>query len=316
MADSNGQQFQNAPAKQQPNANSAPKSFRTPTSVGPESQPFQSYKRKKRRKAAWIIFAISGTGVAILSILAFLGQVSGTFTVKLNQVEAHLGLSSDDTFPTQTSYLTTPGLPSGYNFSCDKLPTIEEMDSNTGGDKSNNILDKDGNVVYQNYMGTTFFLKNFSADTTAYHVTLNIDDYRTPSNQAASILESLRVRVFENIYTGTTETHSYETYALEASTAYWFTKADGTEETRETIGAFTTASDGTRTPAAKRAENNAFATNFESNSVVFGRDYPALEANTEVRYSVFIWIEGDDKQCASVQPLNSSVTLSMHFATI
>jgi len=316
MADSNGQQSQNAPAKQHPNNFWAPKSFRTPENAGLESQPFQSYKRKKRRKAAWIVFAVSGTGMAILSILAFLGQVSGTFTVKLNQVEAHLGLSSDDTFPTQTSYLTTPGLPNGYNFSCDKLPTIEEMDSNTGGDKSENILDKEGQIVYQKYMGTTFFLKNFAADTTAYRVSLNIDDYRTPSNQTASLLESLRVRVFENIFTGTTETHSFETYALEASTAYWFTKADGSEETRETIGAYTTASDGTRTPAAAKAENNAFATNFESNSIVFSRDYPALEALMEIRYSIFIWIEGDDKQCASVQPLNSSVTLSMHFATI
>jgi hypothetical protein len=283
----------------------------------PNKQQFQSVKRKKRRKIAWIVFGASGTGIAILSILAFIGQVSGTFTVKLNQVEAHLGLSSDDAFENQTTYLTTPGLPSGYNFSCDDLPALEESDSNVGGDKSNNIIDdQTGTVLYQNYMGTTFFLKNFAADTTAFHVTLNIDDYRTPSNEAASLLETIRVRVFENIFTGTTETHSYETYAYQASSTSWFTKADGTIETRECIGHFDKAADGTRTPAADKAENNGFATNFESDTMVFARDYPSLPAQTELRYSIYLWIEGDDPQCASKQPKNSSVTLSMHFTTI
>jgi hypothetical protein len=316
MADSKAQQNPSVPNQTRPQG--APNALSVPGNYAPSNkQPFQSYKRKKRRKAAWIVFGVSGTGVAILSILAFIGQVSGTFTVKLNQVEAHLGLSSDDGFESQTTYLTTPGLPSGYNFSCDDFPSLDEADSNTGGDKSSNIIDEEtGNVLYQNYMGTTFFLKNFAADTTAFHVTLNIDDYRTPSNEAASLLETLRVRVFENTYTGTTETHSYETYAFPASSTSWFTKADGTIENRECIGAYVKSADGTRTPAAEKAENNAFATNFESDTLVFGRDYPSLPSQTELRYSVFLWIEGDDPECVTKQPKNSSVTLSMHFTTI
>lgn len=282
----------------------------------PNRQQFQSVRRKKRRQAAWIVFGLSGTGVTILSLIAFLGQISGTFTINLNQVEAHLGLSFEQYFQDPTSILKTPGLPSGYNYSCDNLPALDVLDDNTGGDKSSNILNQDGSILYQNYMGATFFLKNFSTETTAYHVSLNIDDYRTPANQTASLLESLRVRVFENVLSDTGETHAFETYALQASASHWFTKNDGTQETRECIGHATTALDGTRVPAAEKAENNDFATNFLSTSVVFSRDFTKLDSLLEVRYSIFIWVEGDDPECITVQPKNATVTLSMHFATI
>src|SRR5574344_2030782 len=113
----------------------------------PSRPQFQSYERKKRRRIAWIVFGVSGTGIAILAILAFLGQISGSFTIKLNQVEAHLGLSDNDGFSTTTSYLTASGLPQGYEYTADKLPESEVFDDNTGGDKSSNVLDEKGNLL-------------------------------------------------------------------------------------------------------------------------------------------------------------------------
>jgi hypothetical protein len=282
----------------------------------PSRQQFQSFERKKRRRIAWIVFGVSGTGVAIFAILAFLGQISGNFTIKLNQVEAHLGLSDDDGFSTTTSYLTASGLPQGYEFTADKLPESEVFDDNTGGDKSSDVRDEKGNLMYQEYFGMTFFMKNFAEDTAAFHVAMNIDDYKTPSNQAHSLLESLRVRVYENIYTGTTETHNCETYALMASSTNWFTLPDGTTETRECIGKETTSSDGTRTPNAKKAINNGFCTNFESTKIIFGRDYNRMTSKMVIRYSVVMWVEGDDPEGFGVQPQGSSITLSMHFSSI
>jgi|LAHS01.1.fsa_nt_gb hypothetical protein len=282
----------------------------------PTRPQFQSYQRKKRRRIAWIVFGISGTGVAILTIIAFIGQISGNFTIKLNQEEAHLGLSADDGFTNQTTYLTAAGLPNGYQWSADDLPDSEVADSNTGGDKSADIKDETGKVLYQKYFGMTFFMKNFAPQTAAFHVSLNIDDYTTPSNQATSLLESLRVRVYENIFTGTTETHNCETYALTAAQKNWFTLADGTTETRECIGKKVTADDGTRTPAAKKDINNGFATNFESNQTVFGRDYNTMKSEMILRYSVQMWIEGDDPEAQGIQPIGSSITLSMHFSSI
>jgi hypothetical protein len=282
----------------------------------PTRPQFQSYQRKKRKRIAWIVFGISGTGVAVLAIIAFLGQISGNFTVKLNQVEAHLGLSDNDAFSTQTTYLQATGLPYGYQYSCDKLPDSEVLDNNTGGDKTLNIPDEKGDTLYQEYFGMTFFMKNFAEETAAFHVSLNIDDYTTPSNQATSLLESLRVRVYENIYTGSVETHNCETYALIASQKNWFTLADGTVENRECIGAHTTATDGTRTPAAAKADNNGFCTNFESTKLVFGRDYNSMTSKMIIRYSIQMWIEGDDPEAQGVQPIGSSVTLSMHFSSI
>lgn len=282
----------------------------------PTRPQFQSYQRKKRRRIAWIVFGISGTGVAILAIIAFLGQISGNFTVKLNQEEAHLGLSSDDGFTNQTTYLTAKGLPYGYQYSCDKLSDSEVADSNAGGDKSKDVTDEKGNTLYQEYFGMTFFMKNFAEETAAFHVSMNIDDYTTPSNQATSLLESLRVRVYENIFTGTTETHSCETYGLQASQSNWFTLPDGTTETRECIGKKVTASDGTRTPDAAKDINNGFCTNFESTKIVFGRDFNAMTSKMILRYSIQMWIEGDDPEAQGVQPIGSSVTLSMHFSSI
>jgi hypothetical protein len=283
----------------------------------PSKPQFQSYQRKKRRKITWIVFGVSGTGVAILAIIAFIGQVSGNFTIKLNDTKAHLGLSDDDNFTQSTSYLTARGLPQGYEFSCDGLPTPDIADSNTGGDKSGDQLADDGSVLYQHYFGTTFFMKNFAEDTAAFHVAMNIDDYRTPENQTSSLMETIRLRVYENVLTGTTETHNCETYALQAPTSRWYTLPDGTTETRECIGAFTTAADGTRTPNATQTINNGFCTNFESTSRVFGRDYNNMTSGTIIRYSLQMWIEGEDKDSfVTAQPKGASITLSMHFSSI
>jgi hypothetical protein len=271
------------------------------------TQPY--VKRRKRRTAAWIFFGVGGTGCAIMAIIAFLGQISGNFSIKLNEQDnAKIAMATETSFSDETSYLRAQGLVSADCITADNLPDDNLVDTETGGDKNGD-----------NYFAYTFYIKNTSADKVSYNVAVNIDDYRNPSNQAVSLIAILRLRVFENLVTTPDAiTHAMSTYAKGTSTPY--TNSDGVTEYREPIAIHNTLSDGKVVfPEASgnmKAENLTYAEMFKSDSVAYDRVYSDLAPNNLVRYTVMMWLEGADPDCIGKEPKDSSVTFSMHFSAI
>lgn len=300
-------------------------------------------KRKKRRKAAWIIFSIGFTGCTILGILAFLGRYSGNFTILMNQNdESQLTLFTQFTNPNtgaaadatdKTTFLRCGGLTNAFNYSCDSLPDDAELDSNAGGDadakglaslSSQSFVDPETGQTAskQLFLVYTFFVKNVSSANADYSVQMNAD-FIEPTNGANSLESYTRVRVFENVMTNdkTTETHNMTTYAEAATTP--FLDSDLKSRDQECIGYFTQDdTNNVRTPKAKRAENNGFCTNFFSQTTVFStrfttafaKTYPSgLPSGYSVRYTVVMWMEGDDPECKAPSPVGASMTFSMGF---
>jgi hypothetical protein len=275
------------------------------------TQPY--VKRRKRKIIAWIAFGVGAVGCAVFAIIAFLGQVSGNFSITLNQVDqVKLGMSTESGFTdpaSETSYLRAVGLTSASAISADIMPEDSELDSNVGGPKNG-----------PNYLVYTFFIKNTSTAKVSYNVSLNIDSYKNPKNQAVSLLAILRMRVYENLVNAdSTLTHSMKTYG-QAATAP-FTKSDGTIEYRDPISLCTKYSDGTKVlpttlEGNMKAENVGWCDPFESNTVAYDRIYTDLPSQDVVRYTVVVWLEGNDPDCIGDEPVGASVTFSMHFSPI
>jgi hypothetical protein len=275
--------------------------------VNDSTQPY--VQKKKRKKIAWILFGVGGTGCLMLAIIAFLGQISGNFSIKLKEQDnAKLAMATETSFSDQTSYLRADGLTSADCMTADILPDDAVLDSDAGGSKNG-----------ENYFAYTFYIKNTSADKVSYNVAVNIDNYRNPSNQAVSLIAILRLRVYENLVTTPeTITHSMSTYAKGSSAP--FTKSDGTTELREPIAIHNKLSDGTivfpEPSGNMKAENLAFAEMFKSDAVAYDQVYANLQPTSVVRYTVVLWLEGTDEDCVGKEPENSSVTFSMHFSAI
>lgn len=284
-------------------------------------------KRKKRKKAAWIVLGISTVVCTSLGIIAFLGRVSGQYTIQLATEEKNdLTLfttyqKNNDGLPDPTdatTYLSAKGLTNGTTYSADSLPDDAELDSSVGGAKNGtrDVTLTDGSVVTKDtYLCYTFYVKNVASQVSSFAVQMNFN-FTDPTNIAPSLYSFVRVRLFENLVTGSTETHNMSTYAATSTDS--FLKADGTTESRECIGAHKYYSDThVKDPStAKKAENQAFATEFVSDSVVFSKTYYDLAKGDSVRYTTVIWLEGDDPDCKGSSPENATMTFSMGFQSI
>jgi hypothetical protein len=274
-----------------------------------ETQPY--VKRRKKKIIAWFFFGIGGTGCLILGILAFLGQTSGNFSIKLNetdQAQLAMATASDFNDGSSTSYLRAEGLTSADVMAADILPEDAQLDSDVGGSKNG-----------PNYLAYTFYIKNTSTEKVSYNVSVNIDDYRSPYNQAVSLIAILRLRVYENLEISDTINHNMTTYGKSSSTP--FVKDDGTTEYRDPISLCSVLADGTKIlptdiSGNMKAENVGWAEPFVSNNIACSRQYSDLAKNGIVRYTVVMWLEGNDPDCIGQEPQGSSVTFSMHFTAI
>ena len=161
-----------------------------------QTQPY--VKRRKRKIVAWFFFGVGGTGCLALGILAFLGQVSGNFSISLKESDqTKLAMATESNFSDESSYLRAQGLTSADVIAADILPDDSEIDSDVGGSKNG-----------PNYLAYTFYIKNTTTEKVSYNVSVNIDNYKSPSNQAVSLIAILRMRVYENAMVGDTLTHS------------------------------------------------------------------------------------------------------------
>lgn len=261
--------------------------------------PNETYlRRRKQKRVALVVLGIAAVGVFILGMVAFLGNWSGQFTVKIDpKADLTMDGGTDGSFTTKTSYLKATGLENASTYLADNLPDDAVIDDKPGGSKNGYFSsEKHPDSKIGQYMAYTFFVKNVAKEETSFEIRLNIDGYNNGADGTCSLIDIVRLRLYSNPVTaGVADTHDCVTYANIA--------ADG--QTPEVVSPDVGVKD----------ENKALSTPFQSDKLVFSEDY-ALESQAAMRYTVVMWLEPSDPECYGKAPEGAFVSFSMFFTVI
>ena len=244
-------------------------------------------KRKAKKIVAIAGGACAGT-VAILVAVALLGQRAAPLTVKLSNSGASLALYKSEFDNEHKSFLLAAEA-KPYSETTESMLTEKYDKENVLDiDDSKSIKTSDGNA-YQFYQ-YTFYLTNTGSNAADYTLALNIS---YPHKSSFDLADVLRVRFYENDGADKAS-HNYRTFAKH-SDVY---DPDKGEYEPEHIS--DSASD--------------YAENFENASTVLNHKVSSFMPNATTRYTIVMWIEGQDKQATGEAPLDSSIALGVNIS--
>ncbi len=246
----------------------------------------RKYIRKRLRNTLiGVVGSVSVTGVVVLSLVAFMGSYVGTFTVSLDTANVQLALAKEVEFSDPESYLRINTLPPFEEIAYSQLPSDEELDTQDTDYLSGADYNTDGEVTRLRYFKYTFFVKNTGEITAQYRMNVIVQD-ETLASDGTSLLDSLRVMIYENDANANAATHEKEVYAKRRSIVYQ--DANGNEEWRTPISTREVQVD-----AANPFEG--YATQFESDKVICTYDVDNFAKNDAKRYTIVTWLDGNDE---------------------
>ena len=259
--------IQNPNPGNEPSSSSTPSATNAPKQNGPnymDPRHNQRYakgakyaRRRRNKKIALLIAGIGTVGVTALSIIAFLGRVSGNFTIRVDprQSDGQIALSLLPLASEEKSILKANGLNSAvptaaddvYNYCSEFFDGDVERDVNgdpikndeghftptgdhlTGENSLHGKMTSNGeDVVVDRAIVYTFYLKNKAFKEISYNMDMALTYYHEPTNKATQPSDYLRVMVFENEVTDVNSpaftTHDFTVYGA-ANTSSWNTKA-------------------------------------------------------------------------------------------
>ena len=248
-------------------------------------------KRRRRRIAAAIIGGIGTTGVATLSIAAFLGHRVGSFTVSLEAKSVELTLSEKSDFKERTSFLRLNEVPEFQEFAyCDfernygdQVIDSEDTDYTLGENKNNKL----------NFLKYTFFVKNVGDDPAKYDLSLVIKE-NIPSDDGRSLEDTMRVMVYTD---GVPEVY-----------AKWLSNprkdANGELDYRAPISV-------DEDKASPEYPFEGYAKTFVSQTEVMNQKEKVLESGEYRKYTVVFWLEGFRSSNDLTAPSGASIKLGV-----
>jgi hypothetical protein len=278
--------------------------------IKPEEPRF--IRQRRKRRVAWIVLGISFVGVLTMAIVAFLGQNFGRFTIRLdNGNDSTLTMAQNlnaGNITNGTTYLDVNGFMTDSLTQADDLPSLEELDADVTDTTlaAKQAVENDTTKYYFVY---TFYLKNLGTATVPYEDYMNVASVTEPANvdESCSIESILRIRVFENLVVdGQDATHNMTTYAKKRTIPKETTSDWEPDE-------YISKSNATET------YNQGYATSFSTDDgdpskIMIFDENQKLETEQIYRYTVVMWLEGNDPDCNDVkQPQGGTVTLAMHF---
>ena len=280
-------------------------------------------KKRRRRKVAAFVALFSSMGITALVIISFLGRSVGTFTVSLNNSTVKLALCEKVDSNDYSSYLRVNNTAKyienefdtiGEKFTSSSLERdfpIQYLDNEetpyncaefnqTYIDEADNKL-KNGKCL--EFFKYTFYVKNVGTKTAAYDLTINIDN-RTKANDNSDrgLDDTLRVMVFEN--DPSTDEHKYEVYAKQTAKMNFDIK--GAETDREFVSYLPK-----RDEDRKETPEHPLATNFIDNKTVAKYSTIGFTAQEIKRYTIVIWLDGNDLQSKEDQEFPEGATLKL-----
>ena len=249
----------------------------------------QFIKKRRRRKIAALVAFIGAVGISALVIISFFTGRVGTFSVAVTNSSVRLSLSekkeAKDT--DYTSYLRLDSLHIFQEIHYKDLPSPEILDSEmTKYDDARAVgLDEDGKPACMYYLKYTFFVTNLGNTTARYNLTVNLSDVSRASDGTGRMLDdTVRVMVFEN--DANSDDHNYDIYAKAAAGNNYL--EDGTMTPQEFVGY--------NKIGGYESEEHPLAKKFEAPSVVCKYSVGNFTKNSVTRYTIVIWLEGEDPQ--------------------
>lgn len=252
-------------------------------------------KRYRRKMFISIGLFVSSIILALLLLIAYMGINAGHYTIIVNDARKVLTISEDPTFEKGgTTRLNSVKVLDANNISIEDLP-LDNMD------RDNPIVNEAyvGSHNGDNYLAYTFYAKNVGDAKISYKAEIFAKD------KIGGIYEYLRVRLYHD--------GNHTTYAQATQHPATYKDADGYEitETRECIGSNVKDEIGNYVCSGKFPDR---AEKFVDASTVARNEY-FLESEGISRFTVVIWIEGDDLECLG-KPDGNAIVLSMKLSVL
>ncbi len=260
-------------------------------------------RRRRRRRIVAIGAAAASAATGVFVLVAFLGRFVGTFTVALDTGELKLSLSEKSSFNSPTSYIKLKSIPNFSLTTFTDLPSSSELDNEETTYMSGEIKDANGNSALK-YFKYTFFVKNGGEIPASYKLNVNITR-NTPSDDKRYLDSLLRVMVYNNDVGS--DTHDRSIYAKKSTDAHPTYGYEEGEFTYKEPISFKTPEDANEFGY----EFPGFANLFESDSVAAKITKVNLEKDEMVRYTIVVWLEGNDPEASGSAPVNANLKLGV-----
>lgn len=248
---------------------------------------FNLVKRKKRNRRVAILAFIGALGVSALTIVAFLGQSVGSFTVNLNNQGVSLTLCQNSAFETTTSHLNASGFENftgahtykwfltSTNYSFEKIHN-ENTDYTIAKEAKGNGI---------RFFKYTFFILNNGNLNASYDLSVTITDNSVkPQNGANDVEQYLRLMVFEGEGNYDGKVYAYHSLTREPND-------DGSFKPEYICTEPKTDSD----PGEAEIFYDETAGNME-----LARVTNNLDPNDSRMYTLLFWLEGNDPECGKI----------------
>ena len=259
-------------------------------------------KRKKHKKIALIITTLSSVIATALIIVSFLGNLVGSFTVKLYTSDVKLAMSASGDFANDTTTLIRVGdLPSFQLNENNQLLKHEEIDNPETSYLDNGSIGQDGeepSTIY--YFKQTFFVKNVGTVPASYDFSISITDNQRPNNVTYGYDDLLRVRLYTN--DGNSSEHDYEVYAKYIRTGAAINYDDEGNPIYEEIVSYDPED-----PDYMRR-----AVPFKNESTIMSDKVPSFSVGKVTRYTLLCWLDGEDSNANGPVPKGGSIKLEVN----
>ena len=246
----------------------------------------RSIKKSKKKRRIIIGTSISAVLVTAFIIIAFLSNYVGNFTISLIDYETRLALSTSPDMEDTTTHIALKGFNNAVPYTKADIDKAS-LDTDIGGEKSLSFEISDDQEASL-YFAYTFFVTNVGDGPCYYYYGIKINDESSGDNNKL-ISDAMRIRMYENTYTKdetidsmTHEYIDYIRYNVESST-----DDSLNADTRSYLA------------SCEEEYDSGQLKYFNDSSTIVLSDNQStkLWPNEVIRYTLAIWIDGDDPDC-------------------
>ncbi len=272
----------------------------------------QKYARRRKRKIfASFMLLVSTVTLVTFVIIAFLGNQVGRYTVQLKSNNTQLTMDYSRDFTRPTTLLRAENVERIYPIMADSLPDDEEID-NMAGSHNGEYRDPLDQHVYSLYFAYTFFIKNVGDTPVDYQIWMRLRTTTYDSPDVIPLEEYVRVRIYENRDDDDMIEKTHASRTLAKRTNQLIYKEDNEPEYRECIAR---TSGDNKTCLADKPINAERAEEFLNLQEITRYDVTYFPPEAVMRYTIVIWLEGDDPDCRGQIPQNASLEFSMDISS-
>lgn len=226
-----------------------------------------------------------------------------TFSVSLKNNKTHLIMSEKSNFANTNEKFEIPGTMSFELYTFTSIDMRGKIDSEETNYQYGLVQDN----TYR-FLKHTFFIKNEGPTTVDYTLTINLTENKKASDGRG--LDTIaRVALFGN--DASSDSQVYSVYAKKSETPNQTYDCEEGETTFKEPISFASP----ERAKTQGKEFPGFAEMFESDSVITTHLYKGMIKDDIMRYTIVIWLEGEDQQAVSNPPQGTSLKFSVNIVS-